>query len=400
MHTMLIHPNFPSQFGNLAYYLANRPGDKVTFVTSTIPPQDSYPFDIISYSVGGQPIPHAFAGGRTIESLLQHSLGVYECVKSANVKPDVVVGHASYGTWLYLRNLYRDARFVTYFEILPPDYWTDAFDLRPDFPATENARAFNASYHSLTRLLLAYGDAGYTPSFYQLSTCPPEYRNKLQVIHDGVDCDVFARQHLPRPFTFRGVTIEPGQLVVTYLSRGLESFRGFDVFMKVAKLIAEEMPNVVFLVVGGERTVYGHDEWYTDGKTFKQWVLDGDTYPLDQIHFLGLISPNDLTTFFSLSDLHIYLTVPWIPSWSMVQAMACGCTMLVSDTPPMTEFVEHMTNGVRVPFYDHNKIAECATYLLRDKLLSATLGLIAADTVRRKYDLDVCLPRITALLEG
>src|SRR5262249_45558724 len=144
----------------------------------------------------------------------------------------------------------------------------------------------------------------------------------------------------------------PDTRVVTYVSRGLESVRGFDIFMQVAKRITAAMDNVVFLIAGEERTHYGHEVHYLGQHSFKHYVLSQDTYDLSKFHFLGLIPAQDLATLFSLSDLHIYLTVPYVVSWSMLQAMASGCLILGSDTEPVREFITDGQQGVLAEFYD------------------------------------------------
>jgi glycosyltransferase involved in cell wall biosynthesis len=103
---------------------------------------------------------------------------------------------------------------------------------------------------------------------------------------------------------------------VTFVSRGLESVRGFDIFMKVAKKIYQQYPNVMFLIAGQERTNYGHELHHIGNRTFKQWALEQDSYELERFHFLGRIPTDELVTMYSLSDLHAYLTVPYVLSWS------------------------------------------------------------------------------------
>src|SRR5262249_17991985 len=160
----------------------------------------------------------------------------------------------------------------------------------------EGVRLFNATYHTFTYLHLHACDGGYTPTHYQLSTCPAEMRHKLRVIFDGVDCDFFQRRELPRPFEFRGRTLAPDTPLGTYVSRGLESARGFDLFMRAAKKIYQAIPNVVFLIAGSERTNYGHEQAHIGNRTFKDWVLAQDNYDLSKFHFMGVIPTMELPT--------------------------------------------------------------------------------------------------------
>jgi glycosyltransferase involved in cell wall biosynthesis len=187
--------------------------------------------------------------------------------------------------------------------------------------------------------------------------------------------------------------------VVTYVSRGLESIRGFDIFMKMAKKIYQQHPNVIFLIAGQERTNYGHELHYIGNKTFKQWVLEQDSYELERFHFLGLIPTDELVTMYSLSDLHVYLTVPYILSWSMMQAMATECVILGSATPPVQEVLEHGVNGLLADFYDPDALAAEALRVLRDPAEFRPLAAAARQRVLERYELGRCTHQLIKLFE-
>src|SRR5262245_44684620 len=247
MHVMFIHPNFPAQFGHIAAYLSTQLRWTSTFVTSIDTTQYKLPFNHINYRLDDGPQPKVFYNPDNLQKLMDHMAAIYRGLRgTTQIRPDLVVGHMSYGTMLYLRNLYR-CPFVGYYEFLPPPFWSEQMNLRPEFPATEELRLFNATYHAFTYLHLHAVDAGYTPTHFQLSTAPPELRSKLRVIFDGVNSAFFRRQAIPRPASFHGLTIRPKTRVVTYVSSGLESVRGFDIFMKVAKRLCAEIGDVVFL---------------------------------------------------------------------------------------------------------------------------------------------------------
>jgi glycosyltransferase involved in cell wall biosynthesis len=394
MHVMFIHPNFPAQFGHIAQYLSTHLGWTCTFVTSIDTRHLELPFVHINYQVYEGPKPKVFNNPESLQVLLDHALAVYKGLRSVpEVRPDLVVGHMSYGTMLYLRNLYSCA-FVGYYELLPPPFWTNGMVLRPEWPPTEGVRLFNATFHALTYLHLHTVDAGYTPTHFQLGTAPKELQHKLRVIFDGVDADGLKRRPLARPLTFRGVRIGPKTKVVTYVSRGLESVRGFDIFMKVAKRIGQQISDVVFLIAGQERTEYGYELQHLQGKSFKQHVLSQEQYDLERIHFLGLIPMSELVTLFSLSDLHVYLTVPYVLSWSMIQAMAAGCTVLGSATPPVQEAIDDGVQGVLRDFYDVEGLAEQALQLLGDSERSRLLGENARARALERYDQKKCLGQL------
>lgn len=398
MHVMFIHPNFPAQFGLVAHYLATQLGWPCTFVTSVDTRHLELPFTHVNYRLdesGEQP--STFINPDTVEGLFQHLAAVYRGLRGLQeVRPDLVVGHMSYGTMLYLRDLYP-CPFVGYFELLPARFWGDGLLLRKEFPPTEAVRLANATYHTLTLLHLHAIDAAYTPTQFQLEMCPPEWRHKVRVIPEGVDCQLF--QPRPRPTQLGDRTIGPDTRVVTYVSRGLESVRGFDVFMKVAKRIAEQRDDVLFLVFGTERTNYGHEQLHIGEQSFKQWVLSQDNYPLERFAFLGILQLPDLAALYNLSDLHIHLSVPYIPSPSILQAMASGCPILGSATPPVEEFIQDGVTGSLAGFDDVEALTERALAMLNDREDSRRLGQAARQHVLENYELGLCLNKLATFFQ-
>jgi glycosyltransferase involved in cell wall biosynthesis len=400
MHVLFIHPNFPAQFGHLATHLSLKLGWQCTCLTSIDTTHLNLPFTHINYKVKPGPQPKVFYNPNSLDGMLEHLTAVYSGLKSVpQVKPDLVVGHISYGTLLFLRNLY-DCPFIGYYEMLPAPFWTDGLILRKEYPPPEGVRLFNAIYHALTYLHLHAIDAGYTPTNFQLTTAPKELGYKLRVIHDGIDTEAFAPGRAERPTTFHDVHIPAGAKVVTYVSRGLESMRGFDVFMKAAGRIVREEPDTIFLIAGDERTNYGHELHHIpQGTSFKQYVLEQCDFDLSRFHFLGLIPTRDLVTLYQLSDLHFYLTAPFVLSWSMLQAMSCGCVLLGSATPPVEEVIEDGVNGLLADFYDADALAEKALTVLRDPAGAQPLRDGARRTILERYALDKCLDQLVQFFE-
>ncbi|MGF1577906.1 MAG: glycosyltransferase [Gemmataceae bacterium] len=404
MHVMFIHPNFPAQFGHIANYLATTRQWTCTFITSIdTTHHKNLPFNHINYRIDpNAPQPKVFYNPNSLDGLMQHLAAIYRGMRQVGdrIKPDLVVGHMSYGTMLYLRNLYQ-CPFIGYFEMLPAAFWSDGLVLRKEFPPTENIRLFNATYHALTYLHMHNVDAMYCPTEYQRSTAPKEFQDRIRVIFDGINTEFFSPEPATRPTTFRGITIPEGTRVLTYCSRGLESARGFDIFMKVAKRICDQMDNVIILVAGQERTFYGHEQHHIEPKgiSFKQWVLNQDDYDLSRIHLLGLIPLNDLRDMFRLSDLHIYLTAPYVLSWSMLQAMSTGCVVLGSDTAPVQEAITHEKNGMLLDFYDVDALTEKTLEVLREPEKFRHLGDAARETVLERYEQSKCITRLVELFE-
>ncbi len=400
MHVMFIHPNFPTSFANVANYLATQLGWKCTYVTSIDTTGLQLPFDHLNYRVYEGPQPKVFQNPDNLQGLLDHALAAYKGLRSVpQVQPELVIGHVSYGTMLYLRTCYK-CPFVGYYEMLPPPYWSDELAYRREFPPPDYVRLFNATYHALTYLHLHAVDAVYTPTRFQMSTAPTEMQHKFKVLPEGIDCSFFQRRAIERPVEFRGIRIGPETRVVTYVSPGLESVRGFDIFMKAAKIIAQEVPDALFLIAGAERTIYGHEPFHIGQQSFKQWVLSQDQYPLERFHFLGVIPVDQLATLFSLSDVHVYLTVPHLISQSMLQAMASACVVVGSRTTPVLEFIEDGQQGLLADFYDHEGLAARAIAALRDPAQYRPIGEAARDQMLAHYEVRNCLSNLGLWLQS
>jgi glycosyltransferase involved in cell wall biosynthesis len=400
MHVMFIHPNFPAQFGHIALHLATQLQWQCTFVTSIDTTHLNLPFNHINYRVAPGPQPKVFNNPDNLNTHFDHLKAIYVGLRGVHhIKPDLVVGHMSYGTMLYLRNLYN-CPFIGYYELLLPPFWGDGLVLRKEFPPPEGIRLFNATYHALTYLHLHAVDACYTPTHFQKNTAPKELHHKLHVIFDGVDGNLFQPRSIDRPCQFRGLTIGPDTKVVTFVSRGLESVRGFDIFMKAAKKIAQEIPNVLFLIAGDERTNYGFELHHIGNQSFKQWVLSQDSYDLSKFHFLGRIPLQELAQLFNISALHFYLTVPYVLSWSMMQAMASGCTILGSATPPVQEVIDDGVHGLLTDFYDVDGLTERALRVLRDPQGHRALGEAARARVMERYEQRHCINQMVQLFQS
>jgi len=175
--------------------------------------------------------------------------------------------------------------------------------------------------------------------------------------------------------------------------------RGFDIFMRAAKKIYTADPRVVFLIVGSDRVCYGGDMKFIPDKSFKDFMLRQEDFDLKRLLFLGSLKPADLVQVLSLSDLHFYLTVPFVLSWSLLDALACGCTVLASDTAPVREFIHHGQTGLLQNFFDVDGFATTALQVLKDPAAYRHLGQAGEALIRGQYSLDRLIPRMTEFYE-
>jgi glycosyltransferase involved in cell wall biosynthesis len=397
MHVLFVHQNFPAQFGHIAHHLIQKHDYRCSFISER-PPGESGGIERIQYRANGGATERTHFCSRTFENQIWHSQAAFESLQSReDLRPDLVVGHSGFVSTLFLRELY-DCPMINYFEYFYRPRNSD-FDFRHDLPQPDTLHALRARARNAMLLLdLENCDAGYSPTHWQRDQLPNVYHNKVQTIFDGIDTSIWR----PRQDVERRVgswSLPDDVRIITYVSRGMESMRGFDIFMRVAKRICEERKDVVFVVVGEDRIAYGGDKRFTGGKTFKQWVLAQDDYDLNRILFAGRIRPAELANLFSLSDLHIYLTVPFVLSWSLMNALACSTTVLASDTPPVQEMIRHETNGLLVNFFDVDGFVDTAHRVLDDPAAFRHLGQAGQAMIRDRYSLDVCLPQMVALYE-
>ena len=153
------------------------------------------------------------------------------------------------------------------------------------------------------------------------------------------------------------------------------------------------------MVAGSDRICYGGDEKHIRHRTFKEHVLAQDDYDMSKFVFTGLVPTDTLVDLLSLSDLHIYLTVPFVLSWSLMNALACGCVVLASDTEPVREVIVDGETGLLAGFFDIEGFARRALDVLRDPAAFRDVGNRAAELIERQYALKVTLPRLVGLFE-
>jgi glycosyltransferase involved in cell wall biosynthesis len=397
MHVLFVHQNFPAQFGHIAEYLASRQGFRCTFVSER-PPGRVGSIERVQYHLQGGASTHNHYCSRTFENCVWHTHAVFEALKARpDLRPDLIVGHSGFGSTLFLRELYESTPIINYFEYFYRPTDSD-MDFRPDFPPSEINRLRARARNAMLMLDLDNCDVGYSPTAWQRSRFPELYQPKIRVIFDGVDTEIWSPT--PGPRRLGEIELPPGKKLVTYATRGMESMRGFDIFMKAAQKVADRRDDVLFLVAGEDRVCYGGDQSVTGNLTFKQWVLAQGRYDLSRFAFLGLVPPPVLARIFSLSDAHVYLTVPFVLSWSLMNALACGATVIASDTAPVREMIRHGENGVLVDFFDVDGFAAQIERVLDSPDEFRHLGAAGVEMIRQQYSLDVCLPRMLELFEA
>jgi len=404
MNILFIHDAFPAQFGRLGLELTRRNGWRCSFLVqslSSCPTPSPEMLETLELhkvplapehkSSEGIPWPQIYG------QYLEHCQVVHDAiVAKPNLRPDLVVAHGGRGAPTLLLRDVVDCPIINYCEYYFANSHRD-ISYRIDLPPAEPARFFPRCINAPTLATLVDCDAGYSATEWQRESFPRRFQKKIEVHFDGIETDLYSPGPARRQV---GETVIPaGTRIITFVSRGLESIRGFDLFVKVAHRISLARSDVVFVVAGGEEIHYGWDKLHTGSPSFKQWVLSQDRYDLSRFIFLGRILPEQLADILRISDLHIYLTAPFVLSWSLLDAMATGCVVLASDVPPVREVIEPGHNGLVEPLFDVERLSETALRVLADPAAFTPLGRAARQTIEEKYSLEVCISPLADFFE-
>jgi glycosyltransferase involved in cell wall biosynthesis len=397
MHVLFIHQNFPAQFRYIAPRLVREHGWKCTFATAKAAESLPGVEKVVYASKGGATKANHFCT-QNFENAVWEAHGVYEMLKQRpDIQPDLIVAHTGFGSSLFLPFLY-DAPIINFIELF---YHPVGGDLgyRKELPVDEETLLRIQTKNAMILSDLANCDRGWTPTHYQRDFFPPEFGSKIEVIFDGIDTEIYHRRKNPQRVINGQQIAPPGKRIVTYVARGFEKMRGFDIFMEASRLIAEQYPDVLFVVVGKDTVHYGSDLRYFKEANYREHLLASGRYDLSKYLFTGFVPEETLAEILSISDLHIYLTEPFIASWSMVDAMSCGVVLLASDQRCVREYVEPGKNGLLVDFFDVEGLAKQAVEVLRDPSAYRHLSEAAMRTVREGYSVDVAMPRLKTFFE-
>lgn len=410
MRILFLHPNFPAQFRHLATVLAKDTRNEVVFGTARREGEIPGVKKVI-YEVSREPAKETHHYLRFLESAVLEGQAVYREMlelKKSGFYPDIIYAHSGWGVGLFMKDLFPKARYICYFEWFYHAHGTDA-DFDPSEPLDANDEARIRVKNTPILLDLASCDAGLCPTYWQRLQFPPEFHNKLKVIHDGVDTEFFKPDpdsvKIPLLFTEEipeNVPVLTGlegkkilelsdkTEIVTYVSRGFEPYRGFPQFMESVAHLQQKRPNTHVVVVGDDRVAYGKN--LPDGRTYKQMMLEKLDLDLSRIHFTGRLPYNQYRKVLQASSVHIYLTRPFVLSWSMLEAMSVGCVVVGSKTPPVQETIADGFNGFLVDFFQPEAIAAKVGEILDNLEEVKKMRILARNTIIDHYNLASLLP--------
>jgi glycosyltransferase involved in cell wall biosynthesis len=308
-------------------------------------------------------------------------------LKLAGMAPKIIFVHPGWGESLPLRQLFPQAKICVYCEFY---YRTEGADVGFD----EEFARFGidgltriALRNAATLLALVDADAGIAPTAWQRGTFPTELQSRIFLIHDGVDV---AALEAPRPVLFQHpalpTPLAAGDEIVTYVARGLEPYRGFHSFMRALPDLLSTRLDAKVCIVGADRVCYGMPPILYP--TWRAAMLDelGDQPGFDRVFFLGSLPQAQYLDLLRIARVHVYLTYPFVLSWSLLDAMALGTVVVGSDTAPVREVIENGYNGLLVPFFDPQRIAERIADVLADPVRYTPISSRARATVSERFD--------------
>ncbi len=380
MKFLFIHQNFPGQYLHLVKHLVARDQDEILFISE---PNANHLAGVrkIVYRLprGASATTHPDAQEFEIASLRAETVArTAEKVKRLGFTPDIIIGHHGWGELLNIHDVWPAPPLLGYFEFFYHTHGVDVgFD--PEFPPDPALYPRIRAKNLVNLLALSMNGHGQTPTRWQRSIFPSWAASRLEVLPEGVDLGLCR----PRPSVRRralalgNISMAPGEKLVTYVARNLEPYRGFHVMMRSLPKVLAARKDVRVVLVGGDDVSYGMRP--PGGGTWRERLLSELRTKLDlsRVHFAGKIDYRHYLALLQRSDANIYLTYPFVASWSLREALAVGAPVIASDTPPVTEFIRHGTTGLLTPCLDPARLAERILEVLEDVPLARRLGAAA-----------------------
>ena len=407
MNILFIHQNFPGQFKFLAPALVQQGHTVVAMTMQKTEVKQWQGVKLVPYSAsrGSTPNVHPWVSDfetKTIraEACFRSALEM----KTQGFTPDLIIAHPGWGESLFLKDVWPHARLGIYCEFYyHPDEADVGFD--PEFPSKDVGEVCRLRLKNLNNLLhFEVVDAGISPTQWQASTFPEPFRAKITVVHDGIDTEAVAPNQAVSLTLNGDIKLTRADEVITFVNRNLEPYRGYHIFMRTLPELLKRRPNARVLIVGADDVSYGARP--EGGKKWKD-IFASEVRPQisaadwSRVHFLGHISYQLFIPLRQLSTVHVYLTYPFVLSWSLLEAMSVGCAIVASHTQPLREAIRHNDTGRLVDFFDVPGLVNEVCVLLDDPTARAKLGANARAFAQANYDLKtVCLPRQLAWVQG
>ena len=409
MRILFSHTNYPAQFRRLAPALAAL-GHEVVFLHKSVElnaedrrdvKRCAYKQSRLSASETGALHPYLV---RFEDAVLEGQAAAREAVRlrESGFEPDVIISHAGFGNGLYLKDVFPNSRRVGFFEW----YYTSTpggdvhflHELHGEKVPLDRAMRLR-SWNAVTLLELAQCDALVTPTEFQRQQFPEPYRDKFHLIHEGIDVTKLLSLRTNLPTRPHWMPSDPSIRIVTHLARGFELYRGFPQAILSLAALQQSMPDVHVFIAGSDQVCYGGPQNAPNGQTWGSWAREASGLIPERTHWLGALSTSDYHALLAYTEAHLYLTIPFVLSWSLLEAMAAGAPLIASDTGPVQEVLTHGSEALLAPFDQPRALASALESCLSDKLEASQRALNAQNRVAH-YSASLGLEGWLAILEG
>ena len=322
-------------------------------------------------------------------------------LRTQGFEPDLICAHPGWGEALYLKDVFPSAPLLTYQEFYynaqGVDYGFDPeLQGEADWEACARLRMKNANL----LLMLQASDWSVTPTEFQRSTFPAAWQRRISCIHDGIDTELAAPDPQVAPLTLPdGTVLRRGEPIVTFVNRRIEPYRGCHTFLRALPELQRRHPEARVVIVGAQEGVsYGKPAPGGSWKTVFLEEIEG-RYDPTRVHFTGSLPYTDFLQLLKLTACHVYLTYPFVLSWSLLEAMSSAAPVIGSATAPVEEVIRDGLNGLLVDFFSPQDLATAMAGLLADPERGEALGAAARQTILAHYGLANCVPRQLSLLQ-
>ena len=419
---LFLHQNFPGQYKHLAPELAKI--KRYDVYTLSLDSTNTYSLEDLKnslknithykYSITQSNAPGVNRLAIEFETKMIRASAVLKRaleLKEDGFEPDLLIIHPGWGEGFVLKEVWPHSKVINYFE-----FYYNTKDSDVDFDLKEDSRP-NYDIDLRTRLVARnapflsacnQSDFMISPTKFQKSTAPIEYQNKIKVIHDGIDTAALTSKPdasitlTSESNTNKKKTLTRKNKIIAFVNRNLEPYRGYHSFMRSLPQVIEKHPDAYILIVGGSDVSYGakpkgdlsyKDLFYNE---IKDKIPDNNN-----IIFLGFVKYNLLISILDIASVHVYLTYPFVLSWSMLESMALGGLVLGSKTSPVEEVINHNKNGLLVDFFDHKSISKNINSILDNPKKYKSMRAEARKTIIKDYDLySKCLPEQLKIIDG
>jgi len=394
MKILFIHQNFPAQYRHIVKALVDEGGHEIYALSMNQSGQFPGVTIVRHGATIEKPSTHPYLSLYEDNIQRGHSAALSaEILRERGFVPDIICAHPGWGEALFMKAIFPQSKMLCYQEFYYHSTGSDV-DFDPEYPPTSKDYTLSTPLRNSTILQsLAHADFNVSPTQWQKDQFPDIFKPRIKVLHDGIDTDMVK----PDAEAFiemqsRGIRLTKNDEVITFVNRNLEPYRGFPTFMRTLPSLLRARPNAHVLIVGGDDVSYGRK--LPNGQTYRQKYMAevGDFLDMNRVHFVGKIPYQVFINMLQISAVHVYLTYPFVLSWSLLEAMSAGCAVVASSTQPVTEVIKDGQNGLLVDFFSTDELLKAIERVLDHPDRMANMRQRAREDFVKAYALKkICL---------